>query len=565
MARSHNLTDEQYAHIVRILGRQPTLTEVGIFGVMMSEHCAYASSRMYLRQFPTRGPHVLVPAGKENAGVVDLGGGVAVVFKVESHNHPSAVEPVQGAATGVGGIIRDIFTMGARPIGARPIALLDSLRFGPLEGQARTKFLLEGVVKGISDYGNAVGVPTVGGEIYFEESYRENPLVNVMCIGIARAKDLARASAKGVGNPVLYVGSSTGRDGLGGASFASRELAEESAADRPAVQIGDPFTEKCLIEATLEALATGFVVGIQDMGAAGLTCSTCETAARGGCGIEIDVRLVPRREEGMNAYEVMLSESQERMLLIVKRGREGFIQKLFGKWGLNAVVIGKVTADGLMRVRDGGQIVAEIPAVCLTNEAPIYRRSLRRMRDLSRKQQLSLKTLRQPSHFTEALQRLLGSPTIASKRHVFEQYDHMVQTNTAVLPAAADASVLRLKGTGKFLAATTDGNGRYCALDPFEGGKLAVAEAARNLVCVGALPLAVTDCLNFGNPQDPEIMWQFKECVRGIALACRIFETPVTGGNVSFYNESSWGSVDPTPVIGMIGIIEGQGVGDGGR
>ncbi len=549
IAKSHNLTDESYAHIVRVLGRQPTATEVGMFGVMYSEHCSYCSSKIYLKTFPTKGARVLVAAGEENAGLIDVGGGLGVAFKVESHNHPSAVEPHAGAATGVGGIIRDIFTMGARPI-----ALFDSLRFGPLT-HARTRFLFQGVVKGISDYGNAVGIPTVGGEIAFDGVYQGNPLVNVMCIGLVRASDIARAKARGVGNPVLYVGSSTGRDGLGGASFASREITNGSEADRPAVQIGDPFTEKCLIEATLEALATGDVVGIQDMGAAGLTCSTCETAARGRCGIEIDVAKVPRREEGMTPYEVMLSESQERMLLIVKKGREGRIAKLFAKWGLNAVEIGVVTSDGLMRVRNGAQIVAEIPALALTDDAPIYRRPTARPAYLRTVRTLSLRAIRQPSDYGEVLLKLLASPTIASKAWVFEQYDHMVQTNTVILPGRADAAVLRLKGTDSLLAATTDGNGTYCYLDPYEGGKLAVAEAARNLACVGAQPLAVTNCLNFGNPQDPEIMWQLKECVRGISAACRAFATPVTGGNVSLYNESPNGAIDPTPVIGMIGLI----------
>ncbi len=555
VAKSHNLTEDHYRHIVKVLGRAPTLTEIGIFGVMYSEHCSYCSSKVYLKTFPTKGARVLVPAGKENAGVIDIGGGLAVAFKCESHNHPSAVEPVQGAATGVGGIIRDIFTMGARPI-----ALLDSLRFGRID-HPRTRFLLEGVVKGISDYGNAVGVPTVGGEIMFEDTYRENPLVNVMCIGILTKRELAFGAAKGIGNPVLYVGSSTGRDGLGGASFASRELTDGSDADRPAVQIGDPFTEKCLIEATLEALASGDVVGIQDMGAAGLTCSTCETAARGGCGIEIDVLKVPRRETGMTPYEVMLSESQERMLLIVKRGREARIRQLFAKWGLNAVEIGRVTSDGRMRVKEGDVVVADIPALALTEDVPVYHRPVRRPRYLASAQQLSLAAIPQPADWTATLLRLLASPTIANKAYVYEQYDHMVQTNTVAIPGTADAAVLRIKGTALLLAATLDGNGRYCYLDPYEGGKAAVAEAARNLVCVGAQPLAVTDCLNFGNPQDPEIMWQFKECVRGIADACRAFNTPVTSGNVSLYNESPQGAIDPTPVIGMIGIIEAQGSG----
>jgi len=553
IARSHGVTDDEYQRIVRTLGREPTLTEMGIFGVMWAEHCSYKSSRKYLRTFPTRGAQVLVPAGQENAGLVEISDGLAVAFKAESHNHPSAVEPHEGAATGVGGIIRDIFTMGARPI-----ALFDSLRFGSLR-HARTRFLLEGVVKGIADYGNSVGVPTVGGEILFDDCYRDNPLVNVMCLGVLPKHRIARAAARGAGNPVLYVGSSTGRDGLGGASFASRELTNGSAADRPAVQIGDPFTEKCLIEATLEALATGDVVGIQDMGAAGLTCSTCETAARGHCGIEIDVARVPRREEGISTYDIMLSESQERMLLIVKRGRQARVRRIFAKWGLNAVEIGRVTGGDRMRITEGQTVVADIPVSALTDGAPVYDRPTRRPKYLIRVQRLSLRALPQPTDYGQALLTLLSAPTIASKAAVFEQYDHMVQTNTVVLPGRADAAVLRLKGTETLLAATTDGSGRFCYLDPYEGGKAAVAEAGRNLVCVGARPLAVTDCLNFGNPEDPEVMWQFKECVRGITDACRAFGTPVTGGNVSFYNESPRGPVDPTPVIGMIGVIEGAG------
>jgi len=548
VARSHNLTDEHYAHIVRVLGRQPTLTEVGIFGVMFSEHCSYCSSRIYLKQFPTKGPQILVPAGKENAGLVDIGDGLAIAFKIESHNHPSAVEPHAGAATGVGGIIRDIFTMGARPI-----ALLDSLRFGPLT-DARTRFLFEGVVKGIADYGNAVGVPTVGGEIMFDPCYRENPLVNVMCIGVVPVDQIARSAARGPGNPVVYVGSSTGRDGLGGASFASRELSDASEADRPAVQIGDPFAEKCLIEATLEALATGDIVGIQDMGAAGLTCSSAEMPARGRTGMEIELARVPRRETGMTPYEVMLSESQERMLLVARRGRAERIKRIFDRWGLNAVEIGRVTGSRRLRVLNHGEAVAEIPVRALTDNAPVYRRPVKRPRYLARAQRLSVSSVRRPADLAAVLLKLLSSPTIASKAYVYEQYDHMVQTNTVAVPGAADAAVLRIKGTSRLLAATTDGNGRYCYLDPYEGGKLAVAEAARNLVCTGAKPLAVTNCLNFGNPQDPEIMWQFKECVRGIAEACRTFGTPVTGGNVSFYNEGPRGAIDPTPVIGMIGV-----------
>ena len=525
------------------------MTEVGIFGVMYSEHCSYKSSRVHFKQFPTAGKQLLCKAGEENAGAVKISDDVAVVFKAESHNHPSAVEPHAGAATGVGGILRDIFTMGARPI-----ALMDSLRFGKLSS-ARTQFLLKGVVRGIADYGNCMGVPTVGGELVFDDGYAENPLVNVLCVGLVHPKHLARAAARGVGNPVLYVGSSTGRDGLGGASFASREITEESEADRPAVQLGDPFAEKCLLEATLEALATGHVVGIQDMGAAGLTCSTCETASRGGLGMEIELVKVPRRETGMTPYEVMLSESQERMLLVVSKGRERAVSAIFRKWGLQSAVIGRITADGRLRVRDRGRVVAEIPARALTDEAPVYRRPAKRPADLLRHQQLDLHTISEPRDYHATAQRMVTAPTLAGKAWVYSQFDHMVQTNTVVYPGA-DAAVLRLKGTRHFLAMTMDGNGTACALDPYEGGKLTVAEAARNLVCVGARPLAVTDCLNFGNPEDPDVMWQFQQVIAGISAACRAFKTPVTGGNVSFYNESHRGSIDPTPVIGMIGVIK---------
>lgn len=543
--KAHNLTGAEYLRIKKILNREPNITELGIFSVQWSEHCSYKSSKVYLKLFPTDGKGVLVKAGEENAGIVDIGDGLGIAFKIESHNHPSAVEPHAGAATGVGGIIRDIFTMGARPI-----ALLDSLRFGLLSHK-RSRFLLNGVVKGIADYGNCVGIPTVGGEVYFDDVYKENPLVNVMCIGLIDTGKIARARAKGIGNSVLYVGSSTGRDGLGGASFASRELTEESEEDRPAVQLGDPFAEKCLLEATLKALATGYVVGIQDMGAAGLTCSTCETASRGNVGIEIDISRVPKRETGLTPYEVMLSESQERMLLIVKKGKESRIKRIFDKWDLNCVKIGQVTDGGIMRVRENGKIVAEIPVKALTDDAPVYRRKIRKPKPGTR--------LQKPEYYgtkdcNKILKHLLASPTIASKEWIYRQYDHMVQTNTVVMPGL-DAAVLRIKGTDKLLAATVDGNGRYCEINPYEGGKIAVCEAARNLACSGARPLAVTDCLNFGNPEDPEVMWQFKECVRGIADACRILGTPVTGGNVSFYNESPDGAIYPTPVIGMIGIM----------
>lgn len=550
VAASHNLTDEQYAGIVKVLGRMPTLTEVGIFGVMYSEHCSYCSSRPYLKTFPTSGDRVLVKAGEENAGVIELKDGWCVVFKCESHNHPSAVEPYQGAATGVGGIVRDIFTMGARPV-----ALLNSLRFGPLSDD-RTRFLLDGVVRGIAGYGNCLGVPTIGGEVAFDETYRENPLVNVMCIGLMRKEELAKGAAKGVGNPIMYVGSATGRDGLGGASFASRELDEGSEEDRPAVQIGDPFAEKCLIEATLEALKTPDVVGIQDMGAAGLTCSTAETASRGKCGVEIDIQKVPMREPGMTPYEVMLSESQERMLLIVKKGSQERVRQHFKRWGLNAVEIGQVTEGDRLKVFDAESLVADLPVGSITDDAPVYNRPTQKPAYLDAAQKLDKEAIAQPKDLNAVLKELLASPTIASKRAIYRQYDHMVQTNTATLPGESDAAVIRLKGTDGALAATLDGNGRYCYLDPYEGGKLAVAEAARNVVCTGARPLAVTDCLNFGSPLDPEIMWQFKECVRGMAEACEAFNTPVTGGNVSLYNEGPNAAIDPTPVVGMVGYME---------
>ncbi len=547
IARHHGVTDEEYQKIVSRLGRVPTVTEIGMYGVMYSEHCSYKSSKPVLRLFPMEGARVLVKAGEENAGVVDIGDGLAVVFKIESHNHPSAVEPFQGAATGVGGILRDIFTMGARPV-----ALLNSLRFGDLS-KPRVKQLLKGVVSGIAHYGNCIGVPTVGGEIAFDESYEGNPLVNVVCVGVVKKKDLVKARAKGAGNPVFYVGAATGRDGLGGASFASRELTETSEEDRPAVQVADPFLEKLLLEACLELIQSGAVVGIQDMGAAGLTCSTCETASRGGTGIEIDIAKVPRREEGMTPYEVMLSESQERMLIIVQKGREQVAERIFRKWDLHAARIGQVTRSTLLRVTENGGLAAEIPATSLTDEAPVYQRPAKK--PAASKEKIRLDEIPQ-TDLTESFRTLLASPTIASKAWVYEQYDHMVQTNTVVLPGRG-TSAIRLKGTKKFLAMTTDGNGTHVALDPYRGGMMAVCEAARNLVVAGATPIGLSDCLNFGSPEDPEIFWQFKECVRGMAEACRILSIPVTGGNVSFYNESPKGAIDPTPIVAMVGLIEG--------
>ncbi len=553
----HGITDDEYARIERILGRAPNFTELGIFSVMWSEHCSYKNSKLELKKFPTEGPRVLVKAGEENAGVIDIGDGWGVAFKMESHNHPSAIEPFQGAATGVGGIIRDIFTMGARPVFS-----LNSLRFGPIsagaDGQvspavAHNRRLFAGVVSGIAHYGNCIGVPTIGGEVYFDESYEGNPLVNVFCLGILRHEQIARGAARGVGNPVFYVGAETGRDGLAGAAFASRDLTEESKEDRPAVQVGDPFKEKLLLEACLELLATDAVAGIQDMGAAGLTCSTCETASRGGSGVEIDLNLVPQREPGMTPYEILLSESQERMLIIVKAGREATVKTIFEKWDLPYAHIGTVKDDGMMRVKVGGQTAAEIPARDLADEAPLYRR------EASAKPAEPVLDLASvpPVDLQSALLTLLAHPTIASKRWVWQQYDHMVRTGTMVAPGS-DAAVFYVREAGKILAATTDCNALYCRLDPREGGRIAVAEAARNLACTGAVPIAVTDNLNFGNPHKPENFWQLRECVEGLAEACRAFSTPVTGGNVSLYNESPLGAIDPTPTVGMVGLIEDE-------
>jgi phosphoribosylformylglycinamidine synthase subunit PurL len=546
----HGILPDEYERIRKILGREPNFTELGIFSVMWSEHCSYKNSRRELKKFPTTGPNILVKAGEENAGVVDIGDGWAVAFKIESHNHPSAIEPFQGAATGVGGIIRDIFTMGARPE-----FLLNSLRFGPITGDSpnvkTNRRLFTGVVAGISQYGNCIGLPTIGGEIYFDESFEGNPLVNVFCLGVLRHEQLARGAASGVGNPVFYVGAETGRDGLAGAAFASRELTEESKEDRPAVQVGDPFKEKLLLEACLELLATDAVAGIQDMGAAGLTCSTCETASRGGTGVEIDLAKVPKRETGMTPYETLLSESQERMLIIAKQGREQVVRDIFDKWDVPCALIGRVTNDGMMRVLDAGEVAAEIPAKPLADEAPLYSRDAEAP---TSPQPVDIESLPEVDPQL-ALQQLLADPTIASKNWVYRQYDHMVRTGTVVLPGS-DAAVFHVRAADKLLAATTDCNSLYCALDPREGGRIAVAEAARNLTCSGAVPLAVTDNLNFGNPYKPGNFWQLRESVEGIAETCRAFETPVIGGNVSLYNESPAGVVDPTPTVAMVGLIE---------
>ncbi len=544
----HGITPDEYERIQKILGRDPNFTELGVFSVMWSEHCSYKNSKLELKKFPTTGEKVLVKAGEENAGVIDIGDGWAIAFKMESHNHPSAVEPFQGAATGVGGIIRDIFTMGARPVFS-----MNSLRFGPIAGddaEARTnRRLFAGVVSGISHYGNCIGIPTVGGEVYFDESYAGNPLVNVLNLGILRHEQIARGGAVGIGNPVFYVGAETGRDGLAGAAFASRELTEESKEDRPAVQVGDPFREKLLLEACLELLASGCVAGIQDMGAAGLTCSTCETASRGGTGVEIELDLVPKRETGMTPYEILLSESQERMLVIVKKGQEQTVRDIFEKWDLPYALVGEVKDDGMMRVKAGGQTVVEIPARQLADEAPLYSR------------EAAAKPPRpdfDPAHYSgdvsAALPALLADPSIASKRWVWRQYDHMVRLGSAVLPGS-DAAVFHVREADKILAASTDCNAIYCRQDPREGARIAVAECCRNLACSGAVPLALTDNLNFGNPHKPENFLQLREAVEGMAEACRAFGTPVTGGNVSLYNESPVAAIDPTPTVGVVGLI----------
>jgi len=590
---AHNLTPEEFGRIKELLGRDPNLVELGVFSVMWSEHCSYKSSRIHLKRLPTKGERVIVPPG-ENAGVVDVGDGWCAAFKIESHNHPSFIEPFQGAATGVGGILRDIFTMGARPIAA-----LNSLRFGSLDDPKngrRNRSLLAGVVAGLAHYGNAFGVPTVGGEVAFDDAYALNPLINAFALGLVRKDQIFFGKATGVGNPVLYVGAKTGRDGIHGATMASAEFDEEALEKRPTVQVGDPFLEKLLLEACLEAMRSGAVAGIQDMGAAGLTCSTCEMASRANTGIEIALSLVPQRETGMTAYEMLLSESQERMLIVAHKGREREVADIFRKWDLDAVVIGQVRDDGRMRVTHNGELVCDVPVKALTDEAPVYERP---MTSAARGQGSGVSDQSAP-HFTpanvvtadadptlntepsasvgggtdilspapptapnlgaapnhnEALLRLLASPNLASKEWVYRQYDHMVRTNTAVLPGA-DAAVVRIKETRRALAIALDGNGRYCAANPREGAKLLVAEAARNVVCVGAPPIAITNCLNFASPERPEVMWSFSEVIDGMAEACKAFNTPVVSGNVSFYNETEGRGVLPTPVIGMIGLID---------
>ncbi len=564
LVEQHGLLPEEYQTVIRILGREPNLTELGIFSVMWSEHCSYKNSRALLKLFPNdkaeENPEVgrvLVKAGEENAGVIDIGGGWAVAFKIESHNHPSFVEPFEGAATGVGGIIRDIFTMGARPV-----LLTNSLRFGELES-AEVRHLVRGVVSGIAHYGNCIGIPNIGGDINFDPCYEGNPLVNAQCLGILRHDQIKRGAASGPGNPVYYVGAPTGRDGLGGASFASRELTEESQADRPAVQKGDPFMEKLLLEACLEMMEIpDLVVGIQDMGAAGLTCSTCETASRGETGIEIDLDLVPQRETGMNSYEIMLSESQERMLVIVKKGREKEIEEVFAKWDLHAVQVGQVMDGDRMVVRHHGVVVADMPARSLTDEAPLYHPEgvePAYMATTRNWRQDSLADL-DPAGIQATLPKLLDHPTIGGKQWVWRQYDHMVMAGTVDAPGS-DAGVVcvHVGDEKKYLAMANDGNGRYCYLDPYRGGVITVAECVRNLACSGARSLAITDNLNFGNPNKPEVFYTFRESVRGMSDACRAYDLPVTGGNVSLYNENQIGAIDPTPVVSVVGLIDESG------
>ncbi|HUM07178.1 MAG TPA: phosphoribosylformylglycinamidine synthase subunit PurL [Terriglobales bacterium] len=559
LIREHGLTPDEYEKIKELLGgREPTLTELGIFSVMWSEHCSYKSSRVHLKRLPTRSKLVLQGPG-ENAGIIDIGGGWACAFKIESHNHPSFIEPFQGAATGVGGILRDIFTMGARPV-----AVMDSLRFGPIKADEavstselhKNHSVLEGVVSGIASYGNCFGVPNLGGEVKFEPCYSGNPLVNAFALGLVRKDQIFYARAAGEGNPVIYVGAKTGRDGIHGATMASEEFSEGSEAKRPNVQVGDPFLEKLLLEACLEAMLTGAIVGIQDMGAAGLTCSTCEMGARGGTGIEIELDRVPQRETGMTPYEIMLSESQERMLLVAQKGREDEVFRVFQKWGLDAVEVGRVTSDAKMRVLEHGQVVAEIPNAALTDNAPLYKRPLARWEPPVEREMPEHIRVTVGGDMTVRLKRMLASPNICSKRWVWQQYDHMVQTNTVEAPGAGDAGVIRIKGSKRGLAMSLDGNGRWCYLDPRLGAMHAVAEAARKVACAGATPVGATNCLNFGNPEKAHIMWQFSQVIDGMTKACEELEIPITGGNVSFYNETLGEGIYPTPVLGVVGILQ---------
>jgi phosphoribosylformylglycinamidine synthase len=558
LVKEHGISAEEYQKIIRLLGREPSITELGIFSVMWSEHCSYKSSRVHLKRLPTRSRRVMQGPG-ENAGIIDIGEGWACAFKIESHNHPSFIEPYQGAATGVGGILRDIFTMGARPV-----AVMDSLRFGSIrrtDGEEpavihRNHSVMEGIVSGVAGYGNCFGVPNVGGETKFESCYANNPLLNAFALGLMRKDRIFYAKAAGIGNPVIYVGSKTGRDGIHGATMASEEFSEASEAKRPNVQVGDPFMEKLLLEACLEVMETGAVVGIQDMGAAGLTCSTCEMGGRGGVGVEIELDLVPQRETGMTPYEIMLSESQERMLLVAEKGREEEVFRVFQKWGLDAVAIGRVISEQKMRVLQHGEIVAEIPNPALTDEAPIYNRPMQRWEPAVEREKPESIRLGETGDLTAALKRMLAAPNVCSTRWVYEQYDSMVQTNTVEGPGDGDGGVIRIKGTNRGLAMALDGNGRWCWLDPRLGAMHAVAESARNVACTGAVPAAATNCLNFGNPEKPPVMWQFSQTIDGITSACEELECPITGGNVSFYNETLSEAIYPTPVIGVVGIID---------
>lgn len=551
LAKQHGLTEEEFQKITALLGRKPNYTELGIYSVMWSEHCSYKNSIALLKTLPRDGDAILAKAGEENAGAVEIGDGLAVVFKIESHNHPSAVEPYQGAATGVGGILRDIFTMGARPVAA-----LNSLRFGSPEN-ARVRYLVDGVVRGIGDYGNSFGVPTVAGEVYFDDSYTGNPLVNAMAVGIVKTDKMVKAVMQGKGNPVMIVGSKTGRDGIHGATFASEEISDKSESKRPSVQIGDPFTEKLLLEATLEIIDKDLIVGIQDMGAAGITCSSSEMSAKGQSGVEINIEKVPVRENGMTPYEILLSESQERMLVCVKKGREKDVMEIFDKWDLDATIIGHVTDDNLMTVKNDGKVVAQIESetLVLGGGAPVYKRESKKPEYIDKLSELNLNDYPSNQNWNEILLKLLSAPNICHKGWVFRQYDSTVRTNTAVGPGS-DAAVIRIRKSNKALAMTTDCNARYCYLNPKVGAQSAVAEAARNIVCSGGRPLAITNCLNFGNPYKPEVYYSFSEALKGMGDACRTFNTPVTGGNVSFYNEDPTRAVFPTPVIGMVGLID---------
>jgi phosphoribosylformylglycinamidine synthase II len=548
IALSHGLTEGEYDKIVKTLKREPNMTEIGILAAMWSEHCSYKSSKVHLKKLPTKGEGVVQGPG-ENAGVVDIGDGICVAFKMESHNHPSFIEPYQGAATGVGGILRDIFTMGARPI-----ALLDSLRFGDPR-LPKTKYLVGGVVSGIAGYGNCVGIPTVGGEVYFEDCYNGNPLVNVFALGVMKRNEIFRGYAKGAGNPVIYVGSKTGRDGIHGAVMASETFTKEAEEKRPAVQVGDPFSEKLLLEACLELFKTGVVVGIQDMGAAGLTSSSTEMAERAGTGIRLNIDRVPRRETGMTPYEVMLSESQERMLVVIQKGKEEAAQRVFKKWELDFAIIGEVTDSKKLNIFENGTKVVDLPIGLITEDAPVYRRPSKKPAYLAKVKRLKTSSIPLPDDLGRVFLTLISSPNLSSKRWIYEQYDHMVRTNTTI-PPGSDAAVLRIKGTTKAVALTSNCNSRYCYLDPYTGAAIAVAEGARNLACSGAIPLAITDCLNFGNPGKPEIMWQFKKCIEGMSDAARVLSTPVVSGNVSFYNETEDNAIYPTPTVAMVGLIE---------